>query len=730
MKTVRAIGCLFAFAAALRAQFKAEYPPAPVRNVVDEYWGVKVSDPYRYMEKLQSPEVQKWIRAQADYAKGILARIPGRQALYERLKELDKGKPYRISSIRRQKDGSLFYTKLAMGDNISKLFWRSPSGKEKLLVDPEKMTDKSGKHSSLEVYTPSPDGSTVVYGVAKGGSEETILHVLDMKTGADRKDILTRIEAVYDAPAWLPDGSGFFYCRRQKLPPSAPPTEIYKNSNACFHKLGDDPAKDKVVFSRTVGPGVPMADTDFPAVNLTSGSNFAVGKIKHGDANEISLYAAPVVALLKGNIPWKKICDPEDEVTEYAVHGSDIYLLTAKGAPRYRIVRTNLAKPDFSTAETVLPQTESVVEDLAAAGDALYAAVLDGGFNRIARIEYGRKAKPKFLRIPGAAAAYINATAPELEGIFLSTTSWTKGGLLYNYDPKSGKCTDTGLVPKGKFDDVPGYESREVKVKSHDGELVPLSIVFKKGLKWDGSHPCLISGYGSYGIADKVYFNATRLAWLERGGVIAEAHVRGGGDYGKEWHLAGQKLNKPNTWKDFIACAEYLIEKGYTSKERIAGQGGSAGGILIGRAITERPDLFAAAIIHVGCLDAVRAETTTNGVPNIPEFGTVKEKDGFKGLLEMSAYHHVQDGVKYPAVLLTHGINDPRVDPWNSAKMTARLQAGSASGKPILFRVDYDAGHGIGSTRDQRLQQTADEWAFLLWQFGVPEYQIINRSAL
>jgi prolyl oligopeptidase len=310
-----------------------------------------------------------------------------------------------------------------------------------------------------------------------------------------------------------------------------------------------------------------------------------------------------------------------------------------------------------------------------------------------------------------------------MKGILIYTNNWTKGSLIYEYDPGSKTFTDTGLLPKGTFDDVPGYVSREVKVESHDGVMVPLSILHKEDLSMGGNNPTLLVGYGSYGSSRGVSFSPTRLAWLEKGGVLAIAHVRGGGEYGKEWHLAGRMLNKPNTWKDFIACAEYLIREGYTSKERIAGQGGSAGGILIGRSITERPDLFAAAVINVGMLDAIRAETTTNGVPNIMEFGTVTEEDGFRGLHEMSTYHHVEDGTAYPAVLLTHGINDPRVDPWMSGKMTARLQAASSSGEPVLFRVDYDAGHGIGSSRDQYLQQLADTWAFLLWQFGVRGYQ-------
>ena len=311
----------------------------------------------------------------------------------------------------------------------------------------------------------------------------------------------------------------------------------------------------------------------------------------------------------------------------------------------------------------------------------------------------------------------------ELDGVWISTDSWTRGSGILSYDPQTRSFSDTGLQPKGKFDEVPGYESEEVMVRSHDGVLVPLSIVHRSGIALDGTNPTLLTGYGAYGSSSGVYFDPTRLAWLEKGGVYAVAHVRGGGEFGKQWHLAGQKLTKPNTWKDFIACAEYLVEKKFTSPPRLAGKGGSAGGILIGRAITERPDLFGAAVINVGCTDMIRMETTPNGVPNIPEYGSTKSEEGFRGLYAMSALHHVEDGVRYPAVLLTHGINDPRVDPWMSAKMTAKLQAATSSGKPVLFRVDYEAGHGIGSTKEQYRKETADTWAFLLWQFGVKEFQ-------
>jgi prolyl oligopeptidase len=260
-------------------------------------------------------------------------------------------------------------------------------------------------------------------------------------------------------------------------------------------------------------------------------------------------------------------------------------------------------------------------------------------------------------------------------------------------------------------------------VRSWDGVDVPLSIVYPKDAKLDGGNPVLLNGYGSYGITDDPVYIPRFLAWYELGGVRATCHVRGGGAYGEEWHLAGKLATKPNTWKDFIACGEYLIKEGWTTKTKLAIQGGSAGGILVGRAMTERPDLFAVAVPEVGVLNALRSETSANGVPNIPEFGTVKDEKQFAALQEMDALDHVRDGVAYPATLLMHGINDPRVPVWESFKMAARLQAATSSGKPVLLRLDYASGHGVGSTKSQRQEQYADIWSFMLWQFGDQRFQ-------
>jgi prolyl oligopeptidase len=692
-------------------------PKAEVRNVTDEYFGTKIVDPYRWMEDLKSDQMQKWMKGQAEYADNYLKGLPMREAFLERIKTLDSGAPFWIGYFTRRPNGTLYYLKQNAADNVAKLYVRDKNGKETLLVDPERRVSSDGKHYTLEFYRPSPDGKYVAYALAQGGSEKQTIYILDTATGRDLSESLNRIERQYNVPTWLPDGSGFFYAQRQQLAPNALPTEIYKNTRAYLHKLGDDQEKDLYVFG--IGTSaVKLESTDFPSVISYKDSPFVIGQVSNGDSQLRALYSAPVETISKPNVPWKKICDFSDAVTDFAVSGADIYLTTSKNAPRFKVVRTSLANPDFAKATIVMPASEKIIDGVSISKDAVYIDVLEDGRNAVYRIDQASNGLPEKLKFPDGASGYTISANQQFEEVWLMTASWTKASAILSYIPKTKRFADTGLQPKGKFDDVPGYESIEVKVKSHDGVLVPLSILHKKGIKLDGTNPTVLYGYGSYGSVQYVGFNPGELAWLERGGVMATAHVRGGGEYGEDWHQAGYKTTKPNTWKDFIACAEYLIAKKYTSPAHLAGQGASAGGILIGRAITDRPDLFAAAIIGVGLNDMLRFETTTNGVPNIQEFGSTKTEEGFRALYAMSALHHVKDGVKYPAVLLTTGINDPRVEPWMSAKMAARLQAATASGKPVLLRVDYDAGHGIGSSRKQQNEGYADRLAFLFHQLA------------
>ncbi len=371
-------------------------------------------------------------------------------------------------------------------------------------------------------------------------------------------------------------------------------------------------------------------------------------------------------------------------------------------------------------ATVIVPASEVVIQEADVAKDGIYIRDLDGGVGRLRRLSFDGQVELIQLG-EGQSVSEISVTPTEA-GAMIQGVSWTTSPQWLRYDALQKAANDTGIQPPLPID-TSAYEAVEVKAKSADGTLIPLSIIRAKAIKLDGNRPTHLIGYGAYGISLDAHFDPVWLAWLERGGIIAFAHVRGGGEYGDEWYRPGYKLTKQHTIDDFIASAQYLIDNHYTNSDRLSGEGTSAGGILIGGAITQRPDLFAGALIRVGCSNALRMEFTPNGPPNIAEFGTVTDREGFKGLYAMDAYQHVKPGTAYPGVLLTTGINDLRIDPSQPAKMTARLQASTSSNRPVLLRVDYDAGHGMGSTRAQHDLEFADEMSFLLWQDGDPEFQ-------
>jgi len=696
-------------------------PPqaAPVRPVTNDYFGVKVEDPYQYFENTKDPEVQAWFKAQNDYTRAILAAIPNRKALLERIKQLDEAAPAKVNSVFRLATGRYFYLKTLPQDIQAKMYMRDGlTGKETLLVDTQKFMHAGGPPYAINYFSPSYDGRYVAYGVSPGGSEDAVMHVLDTTSGRDTGEAIDRAQ-FGEATSWLPGESSFVYNRLQKLGPGMPPTARYLDSRVFLHVVGTDPEKDVPVFGTGLSSATAVAATDIPFVGAEPGSPYALGIVAHGVRREFTIYAATLATVAKGHPEWKKVCDVDDDVTDFSLHGTTIYLLTHKNAPRFKLIRTDLARPDSAHAAEVLPEGDAVLTGTATARDALYVHELDGGIGRIVRVPY-TGGPPETLALPFDGSVNFYPTDPRMAGIVFAMTSWVKGPRIYAYDPKTGKVTDTGLRPAGPYDNPPDLTSVEVKARSYDGTMVPLSIVYKRGLKMDGSNPAILIGYGSYGITIDPFFDAKYLAWLERGGVLAIAHIRGGGEYGEDWHRWGQKLTKANTWRDFIASAEYLIEHKYTSSAHLAGLGGSAGGITVGRSITERPELFGAAVIQVGALDMLRMETTPNGVPNVPEFGSVKTEEGFEDLYRMSAYAHVRKGTAYPAVLLTTGMNDPRVEPWEPAKMAARLEAATTSGKPILLRVDYEAGHGFGSTKTQQQELIGDVFSFCFRQLTGP----------
>ena len=705
------VAAFAAFAIPLTGQDKP--PAAAVKPVVDEYFGQKITDPYRWIEDQKSEETSKWMKAQADYTRAYLDRLPLREELAKHLTELNTA-GVRVSGVQRRGD-RYFYYKISPGENENKLYFRDGlNSAERLLVDPEKLS-RGGKRFSIAGFAPSHDGKLLSYMLSAGGGEFGDIRIMDPSTGTDLPDVVERTR--WFGGTWTPDGRSIMYLKFQELGPSVPPTELYQKIRVFRHVLGTKPEADTPIFGFGIHPEIEIQPRLIPFVVIPPHSKIAYAMLNTGVSPNSAIYVTPVDKLSDGTIPWRKIVDFEDQVSFGEVRGDDIYLLTYKNAPRFKIVRTSLAKPDLANASAVFPAGDAVVNNFTLARDAVYVETLDAGVPRVWRVPYDGKAEPLKLPFDGA----VNITHGDItsEGILYNIYWWTRSPAVYAYDPKSGKSTDTKLVPPIPID-MSDIEAYFVKFKSHDGTTVPMAILHKKGLKRNGTNPTLMMGYGAYGInsVEPRFFPMTR-AWLDRGGVFAIAGVRGGGEFGEEWHQAGFQKTKPNTWKDFIAAAEYLIAEKYTTPAYLAIRGGSAGGILISNAIVERPDLFRAANSAVGLNNALRAETTPNGVPNIAEFGTFKTQEGFNALLAMDGYHKVKDGVKYPAVILTHGINDPRVEPWMSAKFAARLQAATASQFPVLLRIDYDAGHGIGSSRSQDIAEQADVMAFFLEQMGM-----------
>ena len=725
------VALAFCIAGGLWAQPAAPAPPhppvAPVRPVTDTYYGTPVIDPYRYMENLQDPEVQTWFKSQNAFAREKLTAIPGRDALLKRVKELSESVPW-IDATPLPGDNFLIWKMMPTDDAAKQYLRHGVNGEDKLLLDPRKIqltpaNQEKGKNEVLGIF-PSPDGKLAVCGIIPGGSEENAeLHVIEMATGRDTGDVLSRgVGAEAWTPSWLPDGSGFVYGRLQDLPPGAPPAEVRQKFRSYLHRLGTPASADQPVFGYGVVPSIEVDPTFIASVVIPKGSRYALGVLKGSVARHASYYIAPADAINKPNPPWRKVTDLSDGVTQAAIHGDEIYLLTFKDAPRFKVLRTSTLHPDFVSAEVVVAPGEQVVRSIHPAQDALYVRLLDGGPSRVLRLPYGPKPKAEPLALPFEGSADLS-TDPRVPGALLNVTSWIKSTRIFIYDPATRRMTDTHMQPLGPFDDPPGLIAEEVKARSHDGTMVPLSIVRKKGVKLDGSNPTWLEGYAAYGVMEEPYFVSVQLAWLERGGIFAVCHARGGGEYGEQWHIAGKGPTKPNTWKDFIACGEYLVAHRYTSPAHLGGDGTSAGGILIGRAVTERPDLFGAALINVGLADTLRMERTDNGQTNIPEFGSAETEAGFRALYEMSTYHHVKDGTHYPAIMLTTGSNDPRVDPWHPAKLTARLQVATSSGKPVLLRVEYGGGHGGGSGKEAQQAMLADRMSFLFWQLGAAEFQ-------
>ena len=704
-----------------RQALPAAPPIAPVEPVSDHYFGTEVVDPYRYMEQSENPRVQEWMKSQADYTRGILDHVPGRAALLTRLRELDSVDTDRHGFERRGE--RYFYLLDEPGASLSKLVYREGlKGAEHVLVDPAQLGVGKTTHYALDFFEPSWDGKYVAYGVSAGGSEQSVLHVLAVDSGQVLTDEIDRTGD--SVVAWRPDNQSFFYLRYAKPTPQTPLAERMYNARTYLHVIGQSPGgeSDPVVFGRGVAPKLQVPEGQVTYIVTAPDSPYAIAVANHNDdQNPSTVYVAPLTKVTDHDTPWRKIADVEDGISEVQPHGNTLYVLSLKNAPNFQILALDLERPDLRSAHVVVPQGHGVVTGFGVAKEGLYVRVLEGAGSTIQHVGFdGRNIKPVPLPLAGRSGEPI--TDPRADGALFRMQGWVQSPIELYFDPATGGTRDTGLVPPSKID-ASQIEAKEVFATGLDGTRIPLSLVYRKGLQLDGTHPTILVGYGAYGISLEPTFQGQQIAWLERGGVYAIAHVRGGGEFGEAWHRGGFKLTKTNTVFDFVACGQYLVDAHYTAPRYLAADSGSAGGITVGGAMTWRPDLFSVILIRSGMSDTLRSETEPNGPPNISEFGSIKTEDGFHGLYAMSPYLHIRDGVAYPAVLFATGAHDPRVSPWHMAKMTARMQAATSSHRPVLLRVDYDAGHGMGSTREQLREYQADRWSFALWQMGDPAFQ-------
>ena len=701
-------------------------PVAAVRNVPETFFGTVVDDPYRYFEDTKLPEVASWMKAHSEHAHATLRRIGGRDLLRKRLEAIDASASARVGEVQRAAGGRLFYQRRGATDDQFKLCVRDGiTGAERVLFDPETLKKATGTPHAINWYSASPDGQKVALGVSAGGSEDASMRVLDVASGRQLGPIIER--TLWGGISWSVDSRQIYFHRIQALKKGAPPTDKYQRSMACVMPAGGSERSIRVLLRAGDKSPIEIPATEFPFIEILPDGR-AIAQVQDGVSPEFSAWHSTEAAIRAGRPAWKPLFKQADGITSMAVMGDRVFATTHRGAPRYKLIGGRIDGFSPATAATLVPESARVLGRLAAAADAVYLDVRDGNVKKLFKLAATDGATLQEVALPVLGSFSLGGVSPSLPGMMVELQSWTRARQIFSV-AADGTVANTGLQPAGPYDAPANVTATEVMVKSHDGAMVPMSIIHRTGTPLDGANPTILYGYASYGITEEPFFSPSRLAWMEAGGVFAVANPRGSAVFGKEWHLAGKEATKPNTWRDFIACAEYLVAQKWTRPSRLAIWGGSAGGILVGMAMAERPDLFAVVMPAVGALDAVRFETTPNGVPNIPEFGSRRTEPGFRALLAMSTYHAIKDGVKYPAVLLTHGVNDPRVDVWNTTKVAARLMAASGSGKPVLMRLDYEAGHGIGDTKSQQLDERADTFAFVLWQTGMPGWELAAAPA-
>jgi len=681
-------------------------PQAPKKPVSNEYHGMIVEDPYQWLENDDAPQVKAWSDAQNQRTRDYLDKLSDRVAIEKQLKEwYAKTSPNYFSLVSRP--GLLFAMKFQPPKQqplLVTLHSADDLKSEKVVLDPNVLDTKGT--TAIDWFVPSLDGERVAVSLSKGGSEDGTLHFYETATGKALPDTIQHVQypTAGGSAAWNADGTGIYYTRFPRKG-ERPDTDLDFYQQVYFHKLGTGDTED----TYSIGKDFPrIAEIELKA---SRDGRYILAAVANGDGGDFAHY------LLGPGGSWNQVTHFSDQI-KLARLGRDntLYLLSRAGAPRGKILRLPLDTPELRKAVEIVPTGEPVIEQIVLTADALYVGDVLGGPSQIRRFGLDGK-NETIIPIPKISAVQ-EIVALDNNSLLFHNVSYTEPAAWFRWEEGKTEAVKTSLRSTSpvSFSDI---EVTREFTTSKDGTKIPLNIIFRKGMKRDGQNPTLLYGYGGYGITMSPNFDFTRRLWFDRAGIYVVANIRGGGEFGEEWHKAGNLIKKQNVFDDFEAAAEYLIKQKYTNPKKLAIQGGSNGGLLMGAMITQHPYLMRAVVSSVGIYDMLRVELAPNGAFNVTEFGTVKNPDQFKALYTYSPYHHVVDGTKYPSILMLTGANDGRVAPYHSRKMIARLDEANKSDNPILLRTSSSAGHGIGTALSERIKQLADIYAFLFAQLDM-----------
>ena len=671
-----------------------KYPETKRGDVVDDYHGTKVADPYRWLEEPDSAETKAWVVEQNKVTQSFLNEIPDRAVLKERLTKLWNYVRYGTPSVRK---GRYFFSRNDGLQNQAVLYVADALDAEpRVLLDPNKLSAEGTV--ALTGTELSDDGELLAYGLAKAGSDWQEWRVRDVDTGKDRDDLVQWVK--FSGASWLQDGSGFYYSRYDEPKAGEQLTGQNFYQKLYFHKLGTPQSDDKLIYERAdqkewgFGGGV-TDDGHYLIISVWRGTD-PKNQVFYRD---LTVKDAPVVELLTGF---------DADYSFIANIGTTFYFRTDLDAPRYRVIAIDIHKP--AEKREVIPEQTGVLEGVSLFGDRFFATYMLDARNEVREFALDGALR-RNIELPGIGSVGGFGGRRDATETFFSFTGFTTPTIIYRYDLTTDKSS---VFRKADVDFKPeDYETKQVFYESKDKTRVPMFITHKKGLKLDGSNPTILYGYGGFNISLTPGFAAGRIAWLEQGGVLAIPNLRGGGEYGREWHEAGMIEKKQNVFDDFIAAAEFLIKEGYTRPDKLAISGGSNGGLLVGACVTQRPDLFGAAVPDVGVMDMLRFHKFTIGWAWTKEYGSSDDAEQFQVLHKYSPLHNLKSGTKYPAVMVTTADHDDRVVPAHSFKFAAALQAAQGGEAPTLIRIETSAGHGAGTPTTKQIEKLADTYAFL-----------------